>query len=185
MVDTANPEWIADCRHWRGRVLTGRAAHWCFAWDGLPIDETTPEWPCECAGEILHGLVSDRTKVIADRFVGRQFNDATREDMLAAFKTDTELNALLDLAVAGEEGAHMTIAMDWAEFEQKLLMRNIPSKVERAELRGAFYAGAARVLRAFKEPIEAEDGPGVTATLEALQAEIDHYIEGLNNGAPM
>lgn len=39
-------EWQADCQHWRGRVLTGEHGHWCFEWDGLPIDETCPEWPC-------------------------------------------------------------------------------------------------------------------------------------------
>jgi len=38
--------WEADCLHWRGRVLTGQHQHWCHAWDGLPIDETCPEWPC-------------------------------------------------------------------------------------------------------------------------------------------
>jgi len=51
-MDTTNPEWIADCKHWRGRVLTGKYAHWCFDWDGLPIDETTQEWPCICAAEL-------------------------------------------------------------------------------------------------------------------------------------
>lgn len=76
----------------------------------------------------------------------------------------------------------MTIAMDWAEFEQKLLMQRIPSKGERAELRGAFYAGAARTLLAFKAPVEDEDGPQVSATFDALQEEIDHYIEGLGKG---
>jgi hypothetical protein len=79
--------------------------------------------------------------------------------------------------------------MDWAEFEQKLLLAttpaNIPSRVERAELRGAFYAGAARILRAFKDPIEDEDGPLVTRTLRALQEEIDHYIAGLEKGGSL
>jgi hypothetical protein len=42
-------EWMEDSRRWRGRVLTGRCAHWCPDWDYLPIDETTPEWPCVCA----------------------------------------------------------------------------------------------------------------------------------------
>lgn len=42
-------QWEADCLHWRGRVLTGEHAHWCNEWDGLPIDETTPEWPCCCS----------------------------------------------------------------------------------------------------------------------------------------
>ena len=41
-------EWERDCRHWRGRALTGKHAHWCPDWDYLPIDETTPEWPCVC-----------------------------------------------------------------------------------------------------------------------------------------
>lgn len=95
MVDTANPEWITDCRHWRGRVLTGRAAHWCFAWDGLPIDETTLEWPCECAAEIVTGLVRDRTKVILMAFVGRPMNPETSDEILAALKADAELDALM------------------------------------------------------------------------------------------
>ena len=34
---------------WRGRILTGEFAHWCFEWDELPIDETCEnEWPCGC-----------------------------------------------------------------------------------------------------------------------------------------
>lgn len=41
-------EWRADSLRWRGRVLTGRHGHWCPDWDFLPIDETTPEWPCAC-----------------------------------------------------------------------------------------------------------------------------------------
>lgn len=42
-----------DCLKWRGRLLTGNQAHWCYAWDGLPVDETTPEWPCSCAPRAL------------------------------------------------------------------------------------------------------------------------------------
>jgi hypothetical protein len=45
-------DWKQDCKHWRNRVLTGRYAHWCMDWDGLPIDETCPEWPCICAEEL-------------------------------------------------------------------------------------------------------------------------------------
>ena len=44
--------WVRDCLRWRRRVLTGKYAHWCFDWDELPIDETTPEWPCACACEL-------------------------------------------------------------------------------------------------------------------------------------
>lgn len=38
--------WKADCIKWRGRVLTGVNAHWCYDWGFLPVDETTPEWKC-------------------------------------------------------------------------------------------------------------------------------------------
>ena len=48
-----SPEWEADCLRWRGKVLTGRCGHWCPDWDDLPIDETSLEWPCACAKELL------------------------------------------------------------------------------------------------------------------------------------
>ncbi len=41
-------DWIDDCAEWRGRLLTGQYGHWCAEWDDLPIDETCPEWPCDC-----------------------------------------------------------------------------------------------------------------------------------------
>ena len=41
-------DWVDDCMRWRGKVLTGKFAHWCHEWDGLPVDETTPEWHCSC-----------------------------------------------------------------------------------------------------------------------------------------
>lgn len=44
----ASPDWIRDCYRWRGRPLLGQHGHWCPEWDELPIDETTPEWPCAC-----------------------------------------------------------------------------------------------------------------------------------------
>jgi hypothetical protein len=40
--------WKEDCLKWRGLLLTGKYAHWCDEWDGLPVDETCPEWPCGC-----------------------------------------------------------------------------------------------------------------------------------------
>ncbi|MBP8283826.1 MAG: hypothetical protein KAX46_07925 [Chromatiaceae bacterium] len=40
------PEWRADCIRWRGVVLTGYWAHWCWDWDDLPVDETSLEWDC-------------------------------------------------------------------------------------------------------------------------------------------
>lgn len=45
-------DWEEDCLRWRGKILTGKYAHWCLDWDGLPIDETTPEWPCVCKDDI-------------------------------------------------------------------------------------------------------------------------------------
>lgn len=55
-----NPEWIEDCKMWRGQVLTGKYAHWCYAWDMLPIDETCDEWPCECAMDLMNEAPNDR-----------------------------------------------------------------------------------------------------------------------------
>jgi hypothetical protein len=44
----ASEQWKTESLKWRGRVLTGEQGHWCEKWDGLPVDETTPEWPCGC-----------------------------------------------------------------------------------------------------------------------------------------
>lgn len=45
-------EWERDCLQWLGRVLTGKFCHWCYDWDGLPVDETTSEWQgCTCEFE--------------------------------------------------------------------------------------------------------------------------------------
>lgn len=38
-------DWIQDCLPY-GRVLTGKYSHWCLDWDGMPIDETCPEFEC-------------------------------------------------------------------------------------------------------------------------------------------
>lgn len=43
-----SPEFVEDSIKWRGHELTGRHTHWCPEWDGLPMDETCPEWPCGC-----------------------------------------------------------------------------------------------------------------------------------------
>lgn len=52
-----SPEFSADCLHWRHRVLTGKYAHWCYDWDGLPVDETCGEFTCctcfESTGDFL------------------------------------------------------------------------------------------------------------------------------------
>lgn len=43
------PTFAEDSLKWRGRVLTGVFAHWCFDWDDLPVDETTP-FEFDCCG---------------------------------------------------------------------------------------------------------------------------------------
>ena len=40
------PIWKADCLKWHGRILIGKDAHYCYDWDGLPIDETCEEFRC-------------------------------------------------------------------------------------------------------------------------------------------
>lgn len=43
------PDWEHDCKKWRGKVLTGKYAHWCYDWDALPVDETCIEFSsCGC-----------------------------------------------------------------------------------------------------------------------------------------
>lgn len=42
-IEVTRSDWIEDCLHWRGRILEGKYAHYCYDWDGLPVDETTPE----------------------------------------------------------------------------------------------------------------------------------------------
>lgn len=49
---TSSPDWVEDCARWRGRLLTGRFRHWCEDWDGLPVDDTCPEWPCACVWDV-------------------------------------------------------------------------------------------------------------------------------------
>ena len=42
-------QWVDDCMHWRGVVLTGKKAHWCSEWDDLPVDESCREFKaCRC-----------------------------------------------------------------------------------------------------------------------------------------
>jgi hypothetical protein len=42
-------EFNHDSMWWRGRILTGKLAHWCYDWDLLPVDETTIEIEsCHC-----------------------------------------------------------------------------------------------------------------------------------------
>lgn len=47
----SSPEWVSDCIHWYGAVLTGYGAHWCPEWDYMPIDVTCGEIvACSCHG---------------------------------------------------------------------------------------------------------------------------------------
>ena len=45
-------DWIEDCNHHHGRLLTGKFAHWCPDFDYLAIDETVDEFQyCQCEWE--------------------------------------------------------------------------------------------------------------------------------------
>lgn len=48
LTDDVWSEWRYDSMKWRGVVLTGHHIHYCQEYDGLPVDETCPEWPCGC-----------------------------------------------------------------------------------------------------------------------------------------
>lgn len=48
-----NAPFIDVWRRWRGDLEPGKCAHLCLDWDGLPIDEHSPEWPCVCAAELI------------------------------------------------------------------------------------------------------------------------------------
>ena len=38
--------FFEDCLKWRGKILDGYYAHWCYDWDELPVDENTHEIDC-------------------------------------------------------------------------------------------------------------------------------------------
>jgi hypothetical protein len=71
--DTKGTEWPADCETERGRLLSGTWAHYCFDWDGLPVDETTWEFSsCHCydnctCDDCLDGLMEAK-KAMSDDF---------------------------------------------------------------------------------------------------------------------
>lgn len=53
-IEAKPTDWEQDCLRWRGRVLRGKYAHWCYDWDFLPVDETTDEMEsCACGKEWL------------------------------------------------------------------------------------------------------------------------------------
>jgi len=56
---------VEDCLQWRGRVLDGTYRHWCAEWDDLPMDETCPEWPCDCA-EMNARVAATRNRGVVD-----------------------------------------------------------------------------------------------------------------------
>lgn len=40
--------YMPDRLDYHFHLLTGKYKHFCMDWDGLPIDERSPEWPCGC-----------------------------------------------------------------------------------------------------------------------------------------
>lgn len=53
--------WETACRFYRGRVLTGPLCHYCWDWDGLPIEFGDEEMAaCTCfAGQEIAQLIGN------------------------------------------------------------------------------------------------------------------------------
>ncbi len=46
-------EWDTACIRDHGKRLTGLRSHYCWDWDGMTVDETTPEFDaCTCFSEL-------------------------------------------------------------------------------------------------------------------------------------
>lgn len=55
-----NPAWDEDCLRWHGTILRGPDRHWCWDWDGLPIDATCREYQgCTCEKTFLGKIVGN------------------------------------------------------------------------------------------------------------------------------
>lgn len=68
-----DPQWIEDCLRWRGKKLNGNLAHYCWDWDGLPMDETCYEFTtCYCyddlKGESYREHIQSIKKELKDEF---------------------------------------------------------------------------------------------------------------------
>jgi hypothetical protein len=46
VANNQHKEWVEDCKKWRDKPLNGPFAHWCFEWDGLPVDMWQREFTC-------------------------------------------------------------------------------------------------------------------------------------------
>ena len=91
-----------DCLKWRGKVLTGKKAHWCNDWDGLPIDETCDEFQsCHCQFPVDREAV---TRVLAGL-------------------EDEVLRASENLRNRGKGGQHVSFHGDFASAVPSVLNR--------------------------------------------------------------
>jgi len=69
--------WEFDCAKWRGKVLNGPDAHYCFDWDELPVDATTPEYDCcTCFPHTLKGRIINRLYMIVFNFKAHRVQKA-------------------------------------------------------------------------------------------------------------
>jgi len=53
-------EWYQDCLQCQGQILKGRYSHWCYDWDGLPVDETCEEFKHGCTCFEKHELMDEK-----------------------------------------------------------------------------------------------------------------------------
>lgn len=55
--DNHSAHWIEDCNRYHGKVLTGADQHWCWDWDGLPVDATCVEYGPRTCGKTVWGRI--------------------------------------------------------------------------------------------------------------------------------
>ena len=48
MIEYKKRDWETECNRYHGKVLTGKRKHYCYEWDGMPIDETCEEFKVCC-----------------------------------------------------------------------------------------------------------------------------------------
>lgn len=53
-------EWKEECCKWQGGILKGRYSHYCWDWDGLPVDETCSEFTQGCCNCFTQDELMDK-----------------------------------------------------------------------------------------------------------------------------
>lgn len=98
-------QFKADCIKWRGRPLTGKFAHWCYDWDGLPVDETCAEFSaCCCAFQDADGAKAAREILEEECGDGAPVDAVLVTDEMRVAGFESEAWELLAAAVSAKRG---------------------------------------------------------------------------------